>query len=53
MCEVSEEQERLRNGIIAEDFFEERETEDTSGPDSASEIESEKADTTGFGQFPL
>lgn len=32
MCEVSEEQERLRNGIIAEDFFEERETEDISGP---------------------
>lgn len=32
MCEVSEEQERLRNGIIAEDLFEERETADTSGP---------------------
>ena len=49
MCEVSEKQERLRNGIIAEELFEERETADTSGP----EIESEKAETTDFDQFPL
>ena len=28
MCEVSEKQERLRNGIIAEELFEERETAD-------------------------
>lgn len=32
MCEVSEKQERLSNGINAEDLFEERETADTSGP---------------------
>ena len=49
MCEVSEKQERFRNGIIAEELFEERETADTSGP----EIESEKAETTDFNQFPL